>query len=57
MNANAISDGPIQMAWGIEVGGQTETKSIKIILIILKQAYVDMHLYWLNPSKIYFMNT
>lgn len=57
MNANAISDGPIQMAWGIEVGGQTETKSIKIILIIFKQAYVDMHLYWLNPSKIYFMNT
>lgn len=53
MNANAKSDGTIQMAWGIDVDGQTETKSIKIILNILKQAYVDMHLYWLNP----FINT
>lgn len=56
MNANAIRDGTIQMAWFIEADGQTETKSIKITLIILKQTYVDMHLYWLNPSKIYFMN-
>lgn len=56
MNANAIRDGTIQKAWFIEVDGQTETKSIKITLIILKQTYVDMHLYWLNPSKIYFMN-
>lgn len=57
MNANAKSDGTIQMAWGIDVDGQTETKSIKIILNILKQAYVDMHLHWLNPSKIHFINT
>lgn len=33
MNANAKSDGTIQMAWGIDVDGQTEKKSIKIILI------------------------